>query len=115
VPIVEIWNKWDLLPADRTNELLDIIAHHADEVIVPVSAVTGQGCDELLETVSRLLTADAQVYSFLLPAGEGQKLAWLHAHGEVLVEEDGGEGEQGPLLRIQVRLSPREMGRYSRL
>ncbi|WP_254515166.1 GTPase HflX [Novosphingobium sp. G106] len=115
MPIVEIWNKWDLLPADRTNELLDIIAHHADEVIVPVSAVTGQGCDELLETVSRLLTADAQVYSFLLPAGEGQKLAWLQAHGEVLVEEDGGEGEQGPLLRIQVRLSPREMGRYSRL
>lgn len=115
VPIVEVWNKWDLLPADRAAELRDIIAHHAEEVIVPVSAITGEGCDDLLETVSRLLTADAQVYSFLLPAGEGQKLAWLHAHGEVLTEDDAGEGEQGPLLRVQVRLSPREMGRYSRL
>jgi GTPase len=115
VPIVEVWNKWDLLPADRAADLRDIIAHHPDEVIVPVSAVTGEGCDDLLETVSRLLTSDAQIYSFLLPAGEGQKLAWLHAHGEVLTEEDAGAGGEEPQLRVKVRLSPREMGRYSRL
>jgi GTP-binding protein HflX len=115
VPIVEVWNKWDLLPADRALDLRDIIAHHPDELIVPVSAVTGEGCDDLLEEVSRLLTVDAQVYSFVLPAGEGQKRAWLHAHGEVLVEEDAGEGTQGPQVRVQARLSPRAMGRYSRL
>jgi len=115
VPIVEVWNKWDLLNAGRAADLRDIIAHHADEAIVPVSAITGDGCDDLLEEISRSLTADAQIYSFLLPAGEGQKLAWLHAHGEVLTEDDAGEGERGPLLRVKVRLSPREMGRYSRL
>jgi GTP-binding protein HflX len=115
VPIVEVWNKWDLLPANRAADLREIIAHHPDEAIVPVSAVTGAGCDDLLEDVSRLLTVDAKTYSFLLPAGEGQKLAWLHAHGEVLAEEAAGEGEHGPLLRVQVRLSPREMGRYSRI
>jgi GTP-binding protein HflX len=119
VPIVEVWNKWDLLDAERAADLREIIAHRGDEVIVPVSAITGEGCEELLEEVSRLLTVDAQIYSFLLPAGEGQRLAWLHAHGEVLAEEDAeedaGEGGRGPLLRVQVRLSPREMGRYSRL
>ncbi|MFA7604395.1 MAG: GTPase HflX [Novosphingobium sp.] len=115
VPIVEVWNKWDLLTPDHQSELREIAAREGETVIVPVSALTGEGTSELLEAVSRLLTADAQTYSFLLPAREGQKLAWLHAHGEVLAEEDAGEGEQGPLLRVKVRLSPREMGRYSRL
>lgn len=115
VPIVEVWNKWDLLPAGRNNELREIIARHPDEIVLPVSALTGEGCDALLAAVSDLLTSDAQTYSFLLPAGEGQKRAWLHAHGEVLGEDEAGEGEQGPLVRLQVRLSPREMGRYSRL
>jgi GTP-binding protein HflX len=115
VPIVEVWNKWDLLDAGRAAELQAIIAQASETVIVPVSALTGQGCDALLDAAGRLLTADAQLYSFLLSASDGQRLAWLHAHGEVLAEEDAGEGEEGPLLRLRVRLSPREMGRFSRL
>ncbi|RZK03062.1 MAG: GTPase HflX [Novosphingobium sp.] len=115
VPIVEVWNKWDLLAPDRAEELREIMAHESEEAIVPVSALTGEGCDDLLETVSRLLTSDAQTYSFVLPAGEGQRLAWLHAHGEVLAEDPAGEAEEGPSIRVKVRLSPREMGRYSRL
>jgi GTP-binding protein HflX len=90
-------------------------ARYPDEVIVEVSALTGQGCDELLETASRLLTADAKVYSFVLPARDGQKIAWLHAHGEVLAEESAGEGEDGPMLRVKVRLAPKDMGRFSQL
>ena len=115
VPIVEVWNKWDLLDADRAEQLEEVRALHAEEVIVPVSALTGQGCDALLDAVGRLLTSDAQTYSFVLPASDGQKLAWLHAHGEVLAEDAAGEGEQGPLLRLKVRLSPKELGRFSRL
>jgi GTP-binding protein HflX len=115
VPIVEVWNKWDLLGPARAVELGEIMAQHSDEVIVPVSALTGQGCDYLLDALGRLLTVDAQTYSFILPATDGQRLAWLHAHGEVLDEEPAGEGEKGPLLRLKVRLSPREMGRFSRL
>ncbi len=115
VPIVEVWNKWDLVDPERQAELREVLELPAEDIVVPVSALTGEGCDALLEAVSELLTSDAQTYSFILPAGDGQKAAWLHAHGEVLAEDPAGEGEQGPLVRIQVRLSPREMGRYSRL
>ncbi|MBW8755361.1 MAG: GTPase HflX [Sphingomonadales bacterium] len=115
VPVMEVWNKWDLLSPERADELREIMAHQGDEVVVPVSAATGEGCDALLAAISRLLTSDAQIYSFLLPAGDGQKRAWLHAHGEILSEENTGEGEHDPLLRVKVRLSPREMGRFSRL
>jgi GTP-binding protein HflX len=84
-------------------------------VVVPVSALTGQGCDALLEAVSRLLTSGARLHSFILPMSDGQRIAWLHAHGEVVDEQDAGEDERGPLRRIEVRLDPRELGRFTRL
>lgn len=115
VPIVEAWNKWDLLAADRADELSDQMVAHADEVIVPLSALTGKGCDELLVAVSRLLTSSAREHELVVPVRDGQRLAWLHAHGEVVADEDGGEDERGPLRRLTVRLEPRELGRFVRL
>jgi GTP-binding protein HflX len=115
VPIVEAWNKWDLLDADRAEELHEQLMAHSDEVIVPVSALTGEGCEALLETVSRLLTQGARLHTFVVPLSDGQRLAWLHAHGEVVLESDAGEDERGPLRRLEVRLEPRELGRFSRL
>jgi GTP-binding protein HflX len=54
------------------------------------------------------------MHVFLLPASAGQKIAWLHAHGEVVADEEAGEGEQGPQRRLSVRLTPKELGRFSR-
>ncbi|HQV02709.1 MULTISPECIES: GTPase HflX [unclassified Novosphingobium] len=115
IPIVEAWNKWDLLDADRAADLTEQIAAQRDAVIVPVSALTGQGCDELLEAVGKLLTQGARLHSFVLPVRDGQRLAWLHAHGEVVSEMEAGEDERGPLRRLEVRLEPRELGRFTRL
>ena len=115
VPMVEAWNKWDLLDPERAEQLEAQIAAHPDEVVVPVSALTGQGCDALLEAVSRLLTSGARLHSFVLPMSDGQRIAWLHAHGEVVDEQDAGEDERGPLRRNEVRLDPRELGRFTRL
>ena len=80
-----------------------------------MSALSGLGCSELLEAVSKLLTQGARVHSFVLPVSDGQRLAWLHAHGEVISEEDAGEDERGPLRRLEVRLETRELGRFTRL
>jgi GTP-binding protein HflX len=115
LPMIEVWNKWDLLEGEQAADLRAVMATRPDEVIVPVSALTGEGCDQLLDTVSRVLTSDAKLYSFVLPASDGQRIAWLHAHGEVVAEESEGEGAGGPQLRLQVRLNPRELGRFSRL
>jgi GTPase len=115
VPVVEAWNKWDLLEAERAAELGEQLAMRDDEVIVPVSALTGEGCEALLEAVGKLLTAGARLHSVVLPVSDGQRLAWLHAHGEVVSELDAGEDERGPLRKLEVRLEPRELGRFSRL
>jgi GTP-binding protein HflX len=115
IPIVEAWNKWDLLDPESAAELRQQIAAHRDEPIVPLSALTGEGCAELLETVGTLLTQGARLHSFVLPASDGQRIAWLHAHGDVVEDGEAGEDERGPLRRLQVRLEPRELGRFTRL
>ena len=115
VPIIEVWNKWDLLEDEHAAELRERIAARPEEPILPVSALTGEGCDALLEACGRILTSDAKLHTFVLPASDGQKVAWLHAHGDVEAEDDAGEGEGGPLRRLKVRLTPRELGRFTRL
>jgi GTP-binding protein HflX len=65
--------------------------------------------------IGRLLTANARLHEFVLPVGSGKRLAWLHAHGEVVSEEDAGEGDEGPEHRLKVMLTPRDLGRFSRL
>ncbi|MEE4450246.1 GTPase HflX [Novosphingobium resinovorum] len=115
VPIIEVWNKWDLLGPDQAGALHEVAAHRDGEVIVPVSALTGEGCEALLEAASRNLTLDSRVYSFVLPVADGQRFAFLHARGEVVSEEAAGEGEQGPQMRLEVRLSEREFGRFMAL
>jgi GTPase len=115
VPIVEVWNKWDLLDAERADDVEAIRAGRLGEIIIPISAFTGEGCDDLLESLGRLLTAGARLHNIVLPASAGQKIAWLHAHGEVISEEEAGEGAGGPQRRLQVLLSQPELGRFSRL
>lgn len=113
IPIVEAWNKWDLLDDDHKAELGELASD--DEMIVPLSATTGLGVAALLETLDALLTRGAIVHRFVLPAHDGQRIAWLYAHGDVLDVQDAGEGPDGPQRQIDVRLTQRELGRFSAL
>ena len=113
VPILELWNKWDLLGEDQREELAGMAEQDPD--VLPLSAQTGFGVEAMLERVSRLLTEGARVHSFVIPASDGARIAWLHSHGEVLDEADAGESEEGPLRRLDVRLTAKEFGRYAAL
>lgn len=115
IPIVEVWNKWDLLDTEREADLREEMARRSEDRIVALSAVTGLGCDELLDLLSDMLTADARLHSFVLPASAGQRIAWLHAHGEVVSDVEAGERSDEPHRRIAVRLSPKAFGQFSRL
>ncbi|MDC8753338.1 GTPase HflX [Erythrobacter sp. sf7] len=112
IPILEVWNKCDLLDAESLEELHDAAEGH-DAVIV--SAATGEGVAWLEDRLSTLLTGAAREVSFVLPLSDGRRMAWLHAHGDVVAEEDAGEGEAGPMRRVTVRLNPKELGQFSTL
>ncbi len=115
IPIIEAWNKWDLLDADRAAELAEQVELHEDEVVVPISALTGEGCEALLAKIGQVLTSGAKLHKFSIPATDGQRIAWLHANGEVSLDCEGGIDDRGPLRHLEVRLTPRDLGRFSRL
>ena len=111
--ILEVWNKWDLLDDDARAEL-GAVAEQDDKVL-PISAVTGEGVEALREKLGSVLTEGARLHSLMIPAGDGARIAWLHAHGEVLSDNDGGEGPEGPMRHIEVRLTEKEWGRFATL
>ncbi len=84
VPIIEAWNKWDLLTPDRAEELREQIQMHADEVVVPVSAVTGEGVAQLMAAASGVLTSTHRRFRIELASSDGASSAWLHQHGKVI-------------------------------
>ena len=113
--IIEAWNKSDLLSADDAAMRRDLVQiQPSGRPAVAISAVTGEGVEALLERISATLSGGSKRYDFLLGAGEGQRIAWLHANGEVLADEPV-EGEEGPQRRLSVRLALRDFGRFSRI
>ena len=108
IPILEVWNKWDQLSPEDAEELAEQVVGNDD--VVAMSALTGEGVDTLLERLGEMLTRNASLRTFEVPAGDGRRIAWLHAHGEVI--DDVAEEEGGANRLITVRLNPKELGQY---
>ncbi len=112
IPILEVWNKVDLLDEARRAELAESAAQNG---AVLLSAASGDGIDAFAQEIAQMLTAKASEVTVTLPVSDGRRIAWLHAHGDVLLDEDAGEGDEGPSRRLTVRLNPKELGQYSTL
>ena len=104
-PLIEAWNKLDLLEGDARDDMLAEAARRDD--VVALSALTGEGVDALVRTVSDRLTAGHQRYTITLDAGDGAGAAWLHQHGEVLAQDVEGE-----LVVYEVRMAPSDYERF---
>jgi GTPase len=94
IPEVLALNKMDLLDADERDRLS---ARFPDAT--PISSVTGQGLDDLLERVAIAIPRFPVTIAVLLPHGRGDLLARLHREAEVLSEEPR---EDGVLVRARV-------------
>ncbi|MCP8889554.1 GTPase HflX [Sphingomonas faeni] len=106
-PRFEVWNKLDLLDAD-THEEIAAQASHRDDVVA-ISALSGEGVDELIHQVAAKLTGAHRRYSITLDATDGAGAAWLHAHGEVL-----GSLDDELETTYDVRLSESDYDRFIR-
>ena len=104
-PRIEAWNKIDLLSSEERTRLGEEARRRED--VVPVSATTGEGLDGLRERMSECLRIGEQVHEVRLSASAGDRIAWLHARGEVL-EQSLDHDE----IRLSVRLSPDNWARF---
>ena len=105
-PILEVLNKIDLLPPDECSLLANQTARNPDQVML--SAITGDGCDQLLALLDARLAAAREVLDVTVEPADGATLAWLYRHGEVLGREEGADG-----TRLTVSLDPADRARFA--
>jgi GTP-binding protein HflX len=84
-PKLRVLNKVDLLSAEQRETLNRSLARLGETGPVLVSAMTGQGIEDLLRHIDAALPLDPLVtLSLRLPLSEGRTLALIHALGRVL-------------------------------
>lgn len=107
-PMIEVWNKIDQLE-DENRESLDLLALGEDDTCM-VSAITGEGLDDLLDRVTLHLEGVKSTVELLLPFSEGRKRAWLFNQGIVEAEEQADDG-----FRLRVRWTARQERNFREL
>ncbi|KQB98099.1 GTPase HflX [Loktanella sp. 1ANDIMAR09] len=83
-PIIEVWNKTDLLEGDARDAVLTQAARMDD--LYAISAVTGEGLDTLLAAIPDKLKDPRSEEKLTLTFAEGRKRAWLFDAGIVTDE-----------------------------
>jgi GTP-binding protein HflX len=107
-PRIEAWNKIDLVAPEERDRLIEEAKRRDD--VVAISAISGEGIDELRAVLADALRSGEQEYSIRLPASAGDRIAWLHSRGEVL--DQRVEGEE---VELSVRLSQDNWARFQAL
>jgi len=91
-PVLEVWNKADALN-ETAGAVLAARAAAQNPPALLVSALTGQGTDELLFAIEAALFRNRQPRTVTIPAADGRLHAWLHNNCEVASEVLSGESD----------------------
>lgn len=103
--LIEVLNKIDLLPLE------DIVRPQMQncQSKVLLSALTGEGLNNLLNLIDLKLAASLEIFTLELESSKGAALAWLYQHGEVLERQDLDER-----IHLKVKLTPANWSKYEK-
>jgi GTP-binding protein HflX len=105
-PFVEILNKIDLLALDVRKGL--VTANARPDGPIAVSAVTGEGLEALLVRFEGELTGANIRFRLTLNHADGENLAWVYRHAQVLKRTDKAKG-----VELMLAIDPQDVGRFS--
>ena len=104
--MVEVRNKIDLIDSEAlANERRRA---ERDGNAILLSAVSGENCDGLLDLIDERLSATQKILELSVDLSDGEALAWLYSHGDVLSREDDEE-----LARLRVGLDDADAARFT--
>ena len=111
--IIEVWNKIDQI-AENDRDALTTRARRfggkRGSEAVSVSALTGEGCADLLQLLAKQID-QAEPVEFDLRWDNGEAAAWLYRHGRVVERAYDEDGK----LSLTVRLDPQARGQFHQL
>jgi GTP-binding protein HflX len=104
VPLVEAYNKCDALTPDERRRIADL-----DPSSLCISALTGEGIDELIETITSRVALDIHRVTRTFdpddPA-DRERIARLYRHGTVILHE-ARDGRVSIVADVPRRLADR--------
>lgn len=104
-PVINVFNKSDLLPEHEFQAVHDRISNLIPDAVF-ASTETEDGLDALKRALLRRLRAERRVVELRVPLSDGRLMAELHRNGDVLSQRT--EGDE---MIVSVRLSPEALGR----
>jgi GTP-binding protein HflX len=107
-PMLELWNKTDLLPPDAAEALFNRAARM--DGVFPGSAVTGDGLAALFDAVTGVLDDTRHASRVILDFTDGKARAWLHAQNVITSETQTDTG-----FTLDVFWTERQARDYARL
>lgn len=105
---IEVFNKADLLPPEDLSRWQAKTQNSSNMVLT--SAISGEGCDRLLELIRQKLTLWQKKCRITLPAADGQLQAWLHQNSDVQKLENS---EQSNIYTVCI--SPENLARFEKM
>jgi GTP-binding protein HflX len=105
--LIEVWNKVDRLDGEARARLGNIVQRQpAERRPILISALSGQGLDELVLEIERRIAATRVVLDLHLDSSDGAGISWLHRNSEVLSKDFSPDGR----LAMTVRVDPVNAG-----
>ena len=103
--IIEVLNKIDRLPEDVHADISR--ESRFDDRKAAVSAITGEGIDTLLNDIVKIVARNRIRHIFSIPPHEGEALAWLYRHAEVVERRDTDN-----MIKVDVNIDPADQGKF---
>ncbi len=86
--VVEVWNKIDQLDPQNRERLVDHAAHGPVAPPVAVSAITGEGMENLLAIIESRVSGEIEEITVVVPPDALRHLDWIYRNAEVLSRKD---------------------------
>ena len=114
-PYLEVWNKADLLTKAKHSEISDNISAEAMQgpsgnPPVLVSALSGQGCEDLKLRIESILSEADRTLIVTIPPSDSAARAWIFEKGDVLNETIDDTG----VIEMVARLALSDCGKLVR-
>jgi GTP-binding protein HflX len=103
--VIEVLNKVDSLPPDMQADICRTATFREHKVAI--SALTGEGVDELLDDIMSISSKSRTQVIYAIRTEDGEALAWLYNRAQITERHDSEEK-----VIITVDIDPADQGRF---
>ncbi len=104
-PIIEVWNKSDLLTEDAYAECH--IKNEDNDLVALISAHNGQGIDRLKNKLSQLVLRNNHNRNISISMANGALLAWVYRHARVI-----SKTQNETMVELEISMNDQQWGQY---